>query len=300
MKALYFLPIVFLMQSCNAQNNSNMNINSNVCGGYTSNNRTTKPLENVSGEVEHLYFHFYNGNHSDNLPTSYRIDIDNQELKAKLSAPTDGYDNYEYNAEYTKDIQQKLSKALKESGLLIYNKWNVVVAGLPPIYDMVLDAKFSSGEKLYIEFNGERYPNGLDIAAEKFAKAICELTNYSPEKCPKSKPYVNPYLGKHKFVYNKDGKTQTFTFILENTSGKDNAEVISEGDFGYFHARCYTSNLSNCYHFNILSYYDDSKITTESKHSIAGILYNNNGNLTLEPLRACPDLPDRSKLKEEK
>ena len=112
---------------------------------------------------------------------------------------------------------------------------------------------------------------------------------------------MSPYVGTHHFVYNKNGKHQDFTFIVEPKGSPDgNAEVISDGDFGYVHLRCAANKVSGKYHFDVLRHYDDSKVRNVTKNSLAGIISMQKDVFFLEPLQACPDLPDRSLLEQEK
>ncbi len=284
---------------CNAQNNSDMIKEPEICGGYRSNNRTVSPIENVKGEVEELYCVFYDGINTYASFLKYELNLDSANFKANISR--EGcYEPFKFNTENSPNLKKKLSDALKNSGLFKFNNWSVHVNGLPPIVEFFISAKFSTGEKFYMEFNGGRSPRGFEDAVNAFSDEILQLTGYTPEKCNPSKPYVNPFLGRHHFVYSKNGKLQHFDFILENTTGIDNAEVISTGDFGDFHARCNASKVSGRYHFSLNSYYDDSKIKNVSKNSLTGIIYSNAGKLYLEPLQAAPSLTDRTGIAEDK
>ena len=287
--------LLLAVVGCNAQQN---NMTNQECGGYRSNNHNTKPLENVKGELTYLFCTFYD-EYSSEAPdfVKYEIRLSDTTLNGSISPSERGYDPYKFNAKKDAQNIQALSKALKESGLLRFNGWNVYVNGLPPITEFFISATFSTGEKFFMEFNGGRMPEGFMEAVKGFNDAVVKVTDFAPEKCEKSKPYVNPYHGKHHFDYSKDGKQQTFTFIVTPKGGEENAEVISKGDFGYLHARCNAHSVSGRYFVSILGYYDDSEITTPTRNSLAGILDHINGKITLEPLQAAPDLPDRSKLK---
>jgi len=294
--SIILLLIVFSIIS-NAQNiNSDMRNENEICGGYRSKNTKTQPLKDIKGEVVKLYCTYYNRESTQSF-IKYDMQLDSLSLKGSIS-PEGEYEKFQFNIENTAKNIQTLSKALKESGLLDFNKWSVYVNGLPPIVEFYISATFSTGEQLYIEFNGGHSPDGFDKAADKFSEAFLNIVEYSPDKCKALKPYVNPFLGEHHFVYSKNGKEQFFNFIIENNTGKDNAEVISKGDFGEFHARCNATNVTGRYHVSILRYYDDSNVKTAKEGSLAGIIFNNNGNLWLEPLQAAPDLPDRNRILE--
>lgn len=291
------LLLMLAIASCNAQNN---NMNDKVqCGGYRSNNQDTEPIKNVKGELTKMYCTYINTEQYEPSLVRYEIQLDDTSFSGSISRER-GYDSYAFNVKNDAKLTQTISNALKESGIMEYNKWNVHVNGLPPITEFYISADFSSGEHFFMEFNGGRSPEGFMEEVVAFNDAVCKLADYSPEKCEKSKPYVSPYLGEHHFTYDKKGKVQHFSFIVEKTTGNDNAEVISDGDFGYFHARCDARNVSGRYFFSILRYYDDSKITEATPNSLAGILDHINGEITLEPLQAAPTLPDRSRLKKEK
>ncbi|MBQ3619627.1 MAG: hypothetical protein II939_15890, partial [Bacteroidales bacterium] len=95
-------------------------------------------------------------------------------------------------------------------------------------------------------------------------------------------------------------KTQSFTFIMrQKVEDGCNAEVISDGDFGYIHLKCSTSNVSGGLFFDVIGHYEDSKIQSVAKNSLAGILSIQDGVIYLKPLQAAPDLQDRSLLKEQ-
>ena len=291
------LLLMLAIAGCNAQND---NMRDDVqCGGYRSKNYDTKPLKNVQGELTKIYCTYIDNDQYEPTLVRYEIKLDDTSFNGSISRER-GYESYVFNVKKDAKLTRTISKALKESGIMEYNQWNVHVNGLPPITEFYISADFSSGEHFFMEFNGGHSPAGFMEKVAKFNNVVCKLADYSPEKCEKSKPYVSPYLGEHHFTYDKKGKVQHFSFIVENTSGRDNAEVISTGDFGEFHARCNASNVSGRYFFSIISYYDDSKITDVTINSLAGILDHNGGVITLEPLQAAPTLPDRNKLKEEK
>jgi len=297
MKTILTMLLLLAVAGCNAQHN---NMRTQECGGYRSNNQNTKPLENVKGELTYLFCTFYDG-YSSEAPdfVEYEIRLNDTTFRGSISPTESGYDPYKFNVKKDARTTQALSKALKESGLLQFNGWNVHVNGLPPTTDFYISATFSTGEKFFMEFNGGRMPEGFTDASKVFNDAVIKAADFAPEKCEKSKPYVNPYHGEHHFNYSKDGKQQSFTFIVTPQGGEENAEVISKGDFGYLHARCNAHNVSGRYFVSILGYYDDSQITTPTRNSLAGILDHINGKITLEPLQAAPDLPDRSKLKKD-
>ena len=296
MKTILTLLLLLSVAGCNAQHN---NMREPECGGYRSRNYDTEPLENVKGELTSIYCEFYDEYHSEKPAlVTYDIRLDDTSFNGSISRER-GYDSYKFNVKKSAKTVQALSKALKESGLLRFNGWNVYVNGLPPITEFFISASFTTGEKFFMEFNGGRMPDGFMDAVQVFNEAVCKAADFTPDKCEKSKPYVNPYHGEHHFHYSKDGKQQSFTFNIKSTGGEENAEVISDGDFGYLHARCNAHKVSSRYFVSILGYYDDSKITTPKPNSLAGILDNINGTLYLEPLQAAPDLPDRSKIKKE-
>ena len=291
------LTLLLLLSSIAGGNAQNDNMDTPVCGGYRSNNHNTKPIENVKGELTSIYCNFYDEYYNEQPSiVQYSIRLDDTSFNGSIARER-GYDSYKFNIKKDAKTIQTLTKALKESGLLKFNDWNVYVNGLPPITEFFISASFSTGEKFFMEFNGGRMPDGFMDAVQVFNDAVCKAADFTLDKCPKSKPRVNPYHGEHHFSYSKDGKQQSFTFIVKSTGGEENAEVISKGNFGYLHARCNAHNVSGRYFVSILGYYDDSAITTPTPNSLAGILDNVNGTLYLEPLQAAPDLPDRSKIK---
>lgn len=297
MKYLFFLLTLVLLNlnSCNMFGQDRP-----VCGGVVHDVHKTKPLENVKGTVTYLSFEVYNREWMDGeKPLSVECMLREGHFRGSV-ARDEEHESFKFDFEADDVFFKKLSDALKESGMLEFNNWNVEVAGLPPTYDLYISAKFSTGESLYINFNGGRAPVGFSECALNFALSVCRMVDYDREKCPKLKPYVSPYVGTHNFIYQKNGKTQHFTFIVESTGGSDgNSEVISDGDFGYVHLRCAANRVSGKYHFDVLRHYDDSKLTQVKKNSLAGIISLKNDVFYLEPLQAAPDLPDRSLLKQE-
>ena len=294
----YLIPLMMLFNflSCNMFGQK-----SPECGGVVYNVRKTKPLNNVSGTISNISFSLYNGEwNREQFPLTLDFDLKDGVFSGSVCRDLD-YESYKFEYDADAEMVGKLSNLLKESGIMEFNNWNVVVAGLPPIYDVNISANFTSKEHLYINFNGGRDPVGFNECLQKFVLSICELVDYDPEKCPKAKPYVSPYVGTHHFVYNKNGKHQDFTFIVEPKGSPDgNAEVISDGDFGYVHLRCAANKVSGKYHFDVLRHYDDSKVRDVTKNSLAGIISMQKDVFFLEPLQACPDLPDRSLLEQEK
>lgn len=285
--------LILTVISSYAQHN---NMKKDEEGGYRSKKFDTKPLEHVEGVITKLDCTFLDADRTEE-PTLIRYDIQLNDQKFHGSIAREGKYNA-YNFDKPADsIRLQLTKALKDSKLLQYNQWNVYVNGLPPISEFYINAKFSTGEKFFMEFNGGRAPNGFMEAVKIFNDAVYKAAEFSLDKCEKAKPYVNPYIGEHHFHYQKNGKEQFFVFKIEKQSQNDNAEVISYGSYGKFHARCNASNVGGRYFCSILSYYEDSEITTPAKKSLAGILDNNKGTIYLVPLQAAPELPDRSEIK---
>ena len=299
MKRLLTLLLLLTAASCNAQHN-NMN-RTEQCGGYRSNQHETKPIDNVQGTLTSLYCTFHDMMwYGEPSFVRYDIKLDDKTFAGTI-AREQGYDSYKFDIPNDAKTTEELTKALKQSGLLKFNTWNVYVNGLPPTTDFYISAQFSSGEKMFMEFNGGHCPSGFMDAVKVFNEAVRKAADYSPDKCPPTKPYVSPYLGEHRFIYQKDGRRQEFKFAVENSAGHgDNAEVLSTGDFGMLHARCSARNVTGRYFFSILSYYDDSQITTPKPNSLAGILSTAGGKIYLEPLQAAPKLPDRNLIQEQK
>ena len=299
MKRLFFLLtlILLFLNSCDmfifGQDRT-------VCGGVVRDVRKIKPLENIKGSVTYLSFEVFN---REWMGGEKPLSVEGMLCEGHFGgnvARDEEHESFKFDFDADDTFIKKISNALKESGMLEFNNWNVKVAGLPPTDDFYISAKFSTGESLYINFNGGRSPVGFSECALNFVMSVCRMVDYDPEKCPKLKPYVNPYVGTHNFVYQKSGKTQHFTFIVEPTGGDDgNSEVISDGDFGYVHLRCAANKVSGKYHFDVLRHYDDSGLTQVQKNSLAGIISLKNGDFYLEPLQAAPDLPDRSLIKQE-
>lgn len=179
---LTLLLMLTYLVGCNAQNNT---MREPVCGGYRSNNHDTKPLENVKGELTEIYCKFYDEYHSE-MPAlvEYSINLDDTSLSGYMSREK-GYDSYKFNVTPDAKTIQALSKALKESGLLRFNGWNVYVNGLPPITEFFISASFSTGEKFFMEFNGGRMPDGFMDAVAVFNDAVCKAADFSLDKCQK-------------------------------------------------------------------------------------------------------------------
>ncbi len=311
MKKLILLTLLPLtIASCSAQNQGDMNIFKRIfngrpeCGGTISKDLDPKPLENVKGYVTYISCTYNDAdvNYKSVMPRALELFIFEGKLKGSVSRQNDSkrYDSFNYELPFNEQLGTQIADAIRNSGMLAFNEYSWVVAGLPPCYDFDISATFSSGEKLYIKFNGDRCPAGFRDVTNSFVTAICKMVDYSPEKCPEEKPYVSPFIGEHHFVYNGDGKTQSFTFIMrQKVEDGCNAEVISDGDFGYIHLKCSTSNVSGGLFFDVVSHYEDSKIQSVAKNSLAGILSIQDGVIYLKPLQAAPDLQDRSLLKEQ-
>ncbi len=298
-----------VLTSCSAQNNGNMNIfkrifdDPPVCGGTISKEINPKPLENVKGDIVSFSCTYNNDEtrYDSPMPIAFEMRLQDGALIGSLTRPRDSvvYDPLNFNIPFNDAVKQQLTDAVKQSEIMKYNKWDWRVAGLPPCYDFYISVTFSSGEKLYMNFNGGRSPVDADKLTDNFVQSICKLTDYAPEKCPKRPPYVHPCLGTHRFVYSKDAKTQEFIFTLER-KGTYPAEVISKGDYGYFHARCTVSNLGGRYAFNIAEYCDDSEIRSARPGSGAGDIYHQNGEFKLMPYQSCPPLANSEILEEVK
>ncbi|MCQ2973479.1 MAG: hypothetical protein MJ211_01565 [Bacteroidales bacterium] len=288
-----------LLTNCNAQNNNSMFnfFRHEEKGGYKSKQLTTKPLKNVEGKITKMSFFFHNDECANKESQQiYNIEITNDTLSVSIT-PDQWHNSFKYKVKFSEDIQNKIDSFVKESGLLNFNNYYVKVNGLPLTLDCDFSATFSSGENCYFSFNGGHYQGGMLDSILNFAKNIEKFVEFNPDKCSEYKPPVNPFIGTHKFVYQNKGKSETFIISINNSSSNSNAEIVMFGDFGNEHikanaAKIYGSGKEK-YYININEYFDDSNEKTNNKGDLGAIMYNDNGILTLEPLRIGKKLPEK-------
>ena len=266
------------------------------CGGKRYDERKMKPLTDVSGTITQLSLFFYNYQcNTDSTVLSCNLNVADSKLSAELSVDRE-HSAYKFDTDFTAEIADNIKQQLRQSGLLAMNGWCVETNGLPLTEDCSLSITFSSGKRYHMSFNGGAYPPGFKEASKQFLAYIERLTDYAPSKCELIPPYVSPFVGTHVFVYKRDGKTQRFTVTVKNTSGTDNVELVSEGDFENEHIRANGSKVYGAreqYFLQISGYYSDSPEQNSTPNSLAAILYRKSGKMYLEPLQMGKKLPEK-------
>lgn len=267
------------------------------CGGYRCSNESCSSMEDEKASIKELTFSFY-----DEGP-SYKIVMDQESFKTSMNKDSNFYLSQNYSASITSELRGIIEKYMRESGLLKFNGWRVEINGLPMTRDAYIRITFENGKNFYMSFNGCRAPSGFYEAAQKFIDKIIPICGYDPEKCEKTPPYVNPFAGTHKFVYEgKDGKKQTFIYTM--TCGRtDTVELKTFGDYySSQHVKCVGHKIhggKEKYSFTIESYYDDSELKPSKKGNGAAEIYRKNEQLFLVPYQICPEFPERSEIPEE-
>ncbi len=268
-----------------------------MCGGYRCSNETCSSMEDEKSSIKELSFSFY-----DEGP-SYGINMNQEVFKTSMNKNSNFYLSQNFSASVTSELKANIEKYVRESGLLKFNGWCVEINGLPMTRDAHIRIVFDNGKSFYMSFNGCRAPAGFYEAAKKFIDNIIPICGYDPEKSEKIPPYVNPFAGTHKFVYeSKDGKKQTFIYTM--TCGRtDMVELKTFGDFySSQHVKCVGHKIyggKEKYSFTIESYYDDSELKPSKKGNGAAEIYRRDKKLFLVPYQICPEFPERLEIPEE-
>lgn len=266
-----------------------------VCGGYRYNHNSYTSMEDEKGGITDISFIYYERGYG-----SYKLKLKEDTLHASLNAEPDYYLSQEFDMSFEGKVKSGLEKALRSSGLLRFNEWCVEVSGLPPFDDASISIKFDTGASYYMSYNGGHSPEGFDEAVTKFVEAVKNLCGFDPDKKEPIPPYVSPFWGTHKFVYEApDGRKQTFIYI----ANRDDIEVVSYGDYySSEHIHCYGHKIYGSgerYDLSIEEYFDDSVEKPSTKNSTAAIIYRVNGELIMEPYQICPEIAGKKiRLKE--
>lgn len=266
------------------------------CGGYRNTARVCSSMEDEKASIKELSFFFYDEG------KSYHIDMNLEEFKTSMNENADLFLSQDYSASATRELRADIEKYVRESGLLKFNDWCVEVNGLPMTGDANISILFENGKRFYMSFNGCHAPDGFYEAANRFIGSIVPICGYAPEKSKKIPPYVDPFAGTHKFIYeSQDGKKQTFIYTM--TNGKVNSvELKTFGDYySSQHVKCSGHKIyggQERYNLTLEGYYDDSVLMPSKKGNIAAIVYRRNEKLFFVPYQVCPEFPERLELME--
>lgn len=266
-----------------------------VCGGYRYDHASYTSMEDEKGGITDISFIYYERSYG-----SYKLTLKNDTLHASLNAEPDYYLSQNFDMAFEGKVKKGVENALRSSGLLRFNEWCVEVNGLPPLDDASISIKFDTGTSYYMSFNGGRSPEGFDEAVISFVEAIKKLCGFDPDKKEPIPPYVSPFWGTHKFVYEApDGMKQTFIYM----SNRDDIEVVSYGDYySSEHIHCSGHKIyggQERYDLSIEEYFEDSVEKPSTKNSTAAIIYRIGGELIMEPYQICPEIAGKKiRLKE--
>ena len=267
------------------------------CGGYRCSNNACASMEDEKASIDKISFSFYEEG------KSYSIKMDLESFATSMNSDSQFYLSQKFTASITSELRANVEKYVRESGLLKFNGWCVEVNGLPMTVDANISIHFDNGKSFFMSFNGCNAPAGFIEAAHKFIDSIIPICGYDPEKKEKIPPYVNPFAGTHKFVYEgRDGKKQTFVYTL--IEGRINTvELKTFGDYySSQHVKCVGHKIyggQERYDFKIEDYYDDSELKPSQKNNGAATVYRKNKELFFVPYQICPEFPERPEIPEE-
>ena len=255
-----------------------------VCGGYRYDHESFTSMEDEKGEITAMSFFYYDRGYG-----AYKLEIKDDSLHASLNDEPEYYLYQVFDMAFKGKVKSSVENALRSSGILKYNEWCVEVSGLPLTTDADISIKFSTGSSYHMSFNGGHSPLSAEEDIVKFVESLKKICGYDPDKKDPIPPYVSPFWGTHKFVYEApDGKKQTFIY----TSNHDDVDVISYGDYySNEHIHCSGHKIYGSgerYDLSIEEYFEDSVEKPSTKNSTAAIIYRVNGNLLMEPYQICP------------
>lgn len=259
-----------------------------VCGGYTSKKEECKSMENEKGTISSIFLFFYDEY------KALKIESKDDTVKIYICSDTNEYLYQEFPFPATDKTFSTLTNLVRKNGLLKYNGWGVHVSGLPLTTDCTFSMKFTSGNSYYMEFNGGHSPMGFYEDMQNFVKDIKELVNFDEASNKDIPPYVSPFWGTHKFVYEAGGKKQTIIYSSDLEGIHDNIDLKTYGDFySYQHIHCSGHKIHSGqerYDLDIEEYFEDSEQKPSTRNSTAAIIYQRAGKLEMEVLQVCPSI----------